>query len=266
MSRFKLIAIDMDGTLLNNDLEISPRVEEAIRRVRERDIHVTLCTGRMYASALPYARKMGLDLPLVTYNGAYVKHSGTGEILYNRNLPVEHAREVFLKAKSYGFHVNVYYQDRLYVEQLTERGKIYARTVRVPIHVVDDMLEFLREDPIKIVVLAEPGQLKDLEGELGAEFGDKLYITKSSSTFLEILHPEATKGRGLQAVARYLNVPRESIMGIGDSFNDLEMFKYAGFAVVMENAEPEIKSFADYITCCNDDDGVAEALEKLVLV
>lgn len=265
MSRFRLIAIDLDGTLLNNDLEISPRARRTIKRVREQGVHVTLCTGRMYASAQPYAEQMGLALPLITYNGAYVKHSGTGAILCQKNLPAALARDVFSRAKRRGLHVNVYRQDQLYVEKLTERGKMYAQAVKVPVHVVQDMLDFLVTDPIKLVVIAAPEEIRELEQELQAVWAEQLYITKSSPTFLEILHPEATKGKGLEAVARYLQVEREEIMGIGDNYNDLEMFKYVGFAVVMGNAGADIKEKASYITCCNDDDGVAEALEKLVL-
>ncbi|MDS1030622.1 Cof-type HAD-IIB family hydrolase [Bacillota bacterium LX-D] len=265
MSTFKLVAIDLDGTLLNNDLQISPRTQEVIAKVREQGTEVTLCTGRMYASALPYAEQLQLQVPLVTYGGAFVKSPQNGELIYNRNLPVEFARKAFVMAKEYGYHVNVYYQDSLYVEKLNDKGRAYAQRVRVPIHVAEDMLQFLQKDPIKMVVIAEPAELNALQQEFIKKWGEKVFTTKSDPTFLELLHPQATKGKGLEALANYLGCGQNEMIGIGDSHNDLEMFNYVGCAVVMGNAEEEIKRKADYITCQNDDDGVAEALEKLIL-
>lgn len=265
MPDIKLVAIDLDGTLLKNDLTISPRAKEAIKAAMAKGVYVTICTGRMYASALPFIQQLNLELPIITYNGAFVKHSGTGEILYERFLPSDMAKDIFLRAKKYGLHSNIYFNDRLYVDCLNKWADSYARKVGVDVNIVEDMLKFLERDPIKIVSIAEPENLKILEQELQAVYGDRLYITSSLPTLLEILHPEATKGKGLEAVANYLGVPRECVMGIGDNFNDLEMFNYAGFSVVMGNGEEEVKRIADYVTCTNDDDGVAEAIEKFVL-
>lgn len=265
MPDIKLVAIDLDGTLLKNDLTISPRAEEAIKAAAAKGVYVTICTGRMYASALPYIKQLNMELPIITYNGAFVKHSVTGQVLYEKLLPSHMAKDIYLRAKKYKLHSNIYANDRLYVDCLNKWADNYARKVGVEINIVEDMVEFLEDDPIKIVSIAEPAALKDLEQELSDVYGDKLYITSSLPTFLEILHPDATKGKGLEAVARYFGISRECVMGIGDSFNDVEMFNYAGFSVVMGNGEEEVKKIADYVTCSNDDDGVAEAIEKFVL-
>jgi len=104
-----------------------------------------------------------------------------------------------------------------------------------------------------------------LEAVLRERFGRELYITRSKPYYLEMLHPEATKGRALRVVAGYFGIPRQEVIAIGDSFNDLDMIRYAGLGVVMENAREEVKRFADYVTRSNEDDGVAEVLEKFVL-
>lgn len=265
MPDIKLIAIDLDGTLLKNDLTISPRARQAIKAATAKGVYVTICTGRMYASAFPYVEQLGCDLPVITYNGAYVKHPATEEILYQRFLPSNMAQDVYIRAKKRNLHTNVYYRDSLFVDSLNSWGQNYASTVKVDINVVNNMLEFLQDDPIKLVSLAEKEALDDFEQELMGVYGDQLYLTRTYPTFLEIHHPEATKGRGLEAVANYLQVPRQCVMGIGDSYNDLEMFHYAGFSVVMGNGEEDVKELADYITCSNDDDGVAEAIEKFAL-
>jgi Cof subfamily protein (haloacid dehalogenase superfamily) len=265
MTDFRLVAIDLDGTLLRNDLQISPRAKRAIRQVRELGVEVTLCTGRMYASALPYAREIGLELPLVTYNGALVKNTGTGQVIYQRLLPEKYAREIIAKAKEYDLPVNVYHDDRLFVERITPEGRAYMEKSRIPVQEVGDLSRWLEQDPLKVLVMGEREKLDRLAEDWVREWGDAVYITKSWPTYLEFLHPEATKGLGLQALARHLHVEQEQVMGIGDSYNDLEMFKYAGFSVVMGNAEPAVKEAADYVTLTNDDDGVAEALEKFII-
>lgn len=265
MNDIRLVAIDLDGTLLSNDFVISPRAQSAIRQVRDRGVFVTICTGRMYASALPYATDLGLDLPLVTYQGALVKTSGTGEVLYRREVPVNLARSVIAMANEYAYPANVYYGDRLYVERLSPEGALYVRRARIPVNVVEDLLGFVKSDPIKVLVMSSPENLDAFAREWQARYGDRLYLTKSMPTYLEFTHPEATKGRGLAAVASHLGVDRTQVMAIGDSWNDLEMFSYAGFSVVMGNAPEDVKRVADYVTRNNDDDGVAEALEKFFL-
>jgi Cof subfamily protein (haloacid dehalogenase superfamily) len=261
----KLIGIDMDGTLLDNDLKISHRAKDAIKKAQAMGVHVTLCTGRMYASALPYAEEVGLKLPLITYNGAYVKDPGTGKVLYEKHLPLAYAKEAFHMAKARHIHVNVYYNDQLYVEGHSEEGRNYAQTVRVPLNLVDNMLEYMTSDPLKMVMIGDGEKIDELCQACQERFGDNISAAKSWATFLEISHKDATKGKGLEAVAQYYGLTREEVMGIGDNYNDLEMFNYAGTAVVMDNAEADLKLLADYVTSSNEDDGVAEAIEKLVL-
>jgi Cof subfamily protein (haloacid dehalogenase superfamily) len=262
----KLVAIDLDGTLLKNDLTISPRAEEAIKEATAKGVYVTICTGRMYASALPYIKQLEMKLPVIAYNGALVKHAATGEVLYRKLLPCPMATDIYIRAKKHKLHTNIYYNDDLYVDSLNDWADNYARKVGVDINIVENMVEFLQCDPItKIVTIANPDALKFLRQELEEDYGEKLFITSSLPHLLEILNPEATKGKGLETVANYLDIPRECVMGIGDSFNDIEMFEYAGLSVVMANGEEEVKKIANYVTCSNDDDGVAEAIEKFVL-
>jgi len=267
LKNYRLIAIDMDGTLLNNDLEISPRVINAIQEVRRRGTQVTICTGRMFASAKPYADQMGLNVPLITYNGALVKNSQTEEILYERSVPLDEARKVINKCRKYGFTLNVYINDELFVDRITPEAERYAERVGVTLNKVDDLEELLNQGTQglnKMLAIGDEEKLNKMRREM-VEEGSKLYITRSLHYFLEFLNQEATKGLGLKAVAETLGIKREETMAIGDNENDLEMFKYAGAAVVMGNARDEVKSYADYVTSSNDDDGVAEAIEKLVL-
>jgi len=258
----KLIAIDLDGTLLNNDLKISPRAVAAIQAAQKKGVMVTLCTGRMYISASRYAQELGLDIPLVTYNGALVKSSLSQEVLYERNLPLEEARHILKVCEEFDCQLNIYVDDKLYVEKSNDWAKKYARKVSVPLNEVDSFLDFLKVSPIKMLAIGEEDTLYMLRKRLTDR---EIYITRSHSYFLEMLNPEATKGKGLAEVVKKLAIDRKNVMAIGDNENDIEMFKYAGYSVAMANAGDDIKAHADYVTKNNDDDGVAEAIEKLVL-
>lgn len=261
----KLVAIDLDGTLLGDDLTISPRAKNAIRRAMDQGVQVTLATGRMYRSALPYAQELGVEVPLITYQGGLVKLSKTGEVLYHRELPLFYAREIIKKARGYGFQINSYVNDNLYVEEDTHLSRDYGKKTGVKVHVVDDLLDFLTTEPTKLLLIGREEELDVMQQECRQLFGDAVYITKSKYYFLEFTHPEATKGHGLMAVARWMGVSTDDIMAIGDSYNDLEMFCHAGLSVVMGNARDEVKAAADYVTATCEDDGVAEAIEKFVL-
>lgn len=260
----KLVALDVDGTLLNKQKQILPSVKEAIQAVQQRGIHVTLCTGRMFASAFPYAQALQLALPIITYNGGLVVHPGTKEVLYERSLAAAYATEIIREARRRGLTINYYHKDRLLVEEITAGNRDYAWWSGVDLQKVDDLLA-LAVNPTKILLIGEPEILQSVEQEYGKRFGKQVYITRSWPQYLEFLHPEATKGRGLAVLAQYLGLTRSQIMGIGDSYNDLEMFNHTGLAVAMANAEAPVRAAAHYVTASNEEGGVALALQKFIL-
>lgn len=261
MSRYKLIAIDLDDTLLDSQLKISPRVKTLIQQLREKGIVVTLATGRMYLSSRPIAIELGLDLPLITYQGALVKNCISGETLLHQTLAVEYAREIIGLAREKGLHINLYLDDQLYMEKLTVDGEAYARLAGIPVCLVPD-LAVLPGNPTKVLLIGEEPYLDKLQVVLKGHYDNKIHITKSKPNFLEFTNPQANKGTALAELAKYYGFSRSETMAIGDSFNDLEMLEYAGLGVAMGNACREIKDRADYVTVTNDEDGVAEALQK----
>ncbi|GAB6159291.1 Cof-type HAD-IIB family hydrolase [Desulfotomaculum varum] len=265
MTKYKMLAIDLDDTLLNSRLEISQRNQEYIRRARQAGVQVTLATGRMYCSALPYARQLELNLPLITYQGALVKEAGTGETLIHRPVPLELAREVIRLAQSRGYHINVYVNDTLYVAKLTPEAENYRRISGITPHPVGDLLAFLQEPPTKVLLVGEPEALNRLGQQMQQYFAGRLHVTKSKPHFLEFSHPAATKGHALDTLARRWGLTPQQVIAIGDAPNDLEMLAYAGLGVVMGNALPEVKEKADYVTLTNDQDGVAEVIARFIL-
>jgi len=265
MSNFKLVAADLDDTLLDDSLRLTGRVKEAIVAVRAAGVQFTISTGRMYRSAVPYARELGLEIPLITYQGALVKNAFSGEVLFYRPLPLVYAKDIIARVHELGCHLNAYLDDRLYMENDTPEGRKYMRISGVKAEVVGDFLAFLDRDPTKLLAIADEPLLDRLSDELTPLYKGKVHIVKSKPYFLEFSHTQATKGRALAVLAGYFGVKREEIMAIGDSYNDLEMLEYAGLGVVVANARDDVKKKAGYVTSAPNGEGVAEALEKFIL-
>lgn len=266
MPNYRMLAIDLDDTLLNGKLVISQRNKEYIQRAKEAGVQVTLATGRMFCSALPYAQELGINVPLVTYQGALVKEAGTGEVLLHRPVPLDLARETVAWVKKLGYHINVYLDDKLYVEKMTPEAENYMKISGIPAHPIGNMLDFLQEDPTKVLFVGGVKELDQLEAEMRQHFGSSLHICKSKPHFLEISHPEATKGHALATLARLWGFTPEQLIAIGDAPNDLEMLDYAGLGVVMGNASPEVKAKADYVAPSNEEDGVAQVIAKFIFL
>ncbi|MDD4766368.1 MAG: Cof-type HAD-IIB family hydrolase [Desulfotomaculaceae bacterium] len=263
---YKLVAVDLDDTLLSRDLQVTGRVRKAVAAVRAAGVYFTVSTGRMYKSAVRIAGELGIGIPLITYQGALVKNSLSGEVLVDRPLPLAYAREIIARVHQYGYHLNAYLDDRLLMERDDEAGRRYAAIAGVEAEVVGDLLEYLDRDPTKVIAIAKEPLIDRLKNELDPLYEGKITVSKSKPYFLEFAHIEATKGQALAFLASFFDIKREEIMAVGDSYNDLDMLEYAGLGVVVGNAREEIKKFADYVTTASYGDGVVEALEKFILV
>ena len=262
----KLVAIDLDDTLLDSGLQIAPECAQAIQAVRDQGILVNLATCRMHRSALPYARQLSMDLPLITYQGALVKSAFSSEVIYYKPLPHKPAGEIIEFFKERNLHCHAYSDDDLFMEELTPEGRYYEGLAGIKAVLVDDLAETVRQhDAMKIMaIIKDQAFLLSLYEELTAQYPE-LHITRSKPIFLELMDGEANKGLALQVVAKHYGVRQEDVLAIGDSYNDLDMIPWAGVGVAMANARPELKDVADYITSSNDEHGVAEALRRYVL-
>ncbi|MGI5921374.1 MAG: Cof-type HAD-IIB family hydrolase [Syntrophomonadaceae bacterium] len=263
----KLVALDLDDTLLDNSLKISQECVNTIREVRAGGVIVTLATGRAFKSALPYARQLDIDVPLITYQGAWVKNSLSGEELYNRPVPRDLAREVMEFFRSRDVHYHTYFNDNLTIESLSEEARYYIGIAGVEPVMVPSLVDALDEgEALKILAVSfAEEQLLAMESELQERFGSNLHITRSKPYFLEIMDARATKADALQVVAGRYGIKRNEVLAVGDSYNDLAMIKWAGIGVAMGNACEEIKNLADFVTSSNEEEGVAEALQRLIL-
>jgi Cof subfamily protein (haloacid dehalogenase superfamily) len=265
---YKLLALDLDGTLIDDSLVITEPTKKAIAQAIERGVVVTLATGRMFRSALIFARELNLAAPLICYQGAMVRHSTTGETVFHQSLPFDQARAFIELAQKRNLHVNAYVDDHIYVAEMNEAASYYANLARVPAEVVGNLLNFIdrpEKAPTKLVIVTKEEQTLAVVEEFQATFANSLYVTRSHARFTEAVHPECSKGIALKALAQSLNIPIEQVMAIGDNLNDLPMLETAGLSIAVANAGPVVKATAGYVTQGEVSEGVIEAINRFIL-
>ena len=261
----RLIASDMDDTLLNSDTKISERNAAAIRKAIEKGIVFLIATGRMYVSVKPFADALGLDVPLVTYNGALVKGSKSGKVYYEHPLRLETALEMLDYCKEKGYYIQSYQGDELWVKEATKFSAEYERISGIPAKPVGERLYHPEVAPYKLLAMTKPEDFQKVWKDIEQRFAGKVVATSSRDNFLELMEPGVNKWEAVKAVARSYGIRPEEVMCIGDSNNDLSMIKNAGIGVAVANAKPAVQAAAKLVTASNDEDGVAKVIEQEVL-
>jgi Cof subfamily protein (haloacid dehalogenase superfamily) len=263
----KLVALDVDGTLVGNDHQISPRAREAIRAARERGVRFVIVTGRMYKSGAPYAEELGLfDLPLVAYNGAMVREFPSGKTIFHKPVPLEACKALAAHCEARGYHLQAYVNDDLYVPDLGPRTQLYVRISQVKANPVGSLFQWFQEPSTKLLIIDDPERIPQIQAEVRDLLGPLVHAAPSQPMFLEIVHHEVSKGGALAAVAEALGVDQSEVMAIGDGMNDMPMLTWAGTSFAMGHAPEALRQAATYTTTEGPSDGVAEALERLGLV
>ena len=263
---YGLIAMDLDETLLGHDYKISERNKNAISAAQKKGVKVTIATGRMYKSTLPYARELNIDIPFITYHGALIR--SYDKTFYHYPVDYDSSLNIVEAAERLGYHINLYIDDQVHVKEENHFTKLYQTIAAVPVVPVGDPVKFLvgrKESPSKLTVIDYEGNLERMEAFLADKFSGKLTVTKSHKYFLEITHKDATKGKALKYLAEDFGMQASEVMAFGDSFNDMDMLQYAGLGVAVANGRPELKAVADLVTGTNLLDGVAEVIEEYVL-
>jgi Cof subfamily protein (haloacid dehalogenase superfamily) len=229
--------------------------------VRTAGVHVIVVTGRMFRSVRPYLAEAGLEDPVVCYQGAVVADPVSGEFLRHVRIPREVALEAIDAVTAAGFHVNCYVDDVLYVAEVTPEARAYADFQGLEIHAVGPLHEWLHDDPTKLVAVGDPSALDALEDELKPRFAGRLFVSKSLPHFLEFAHPDVSKGSGLAFVAERVGFTPVETVACGDGENDRELLDWAGFAVAVANAHPEVFARADLVVPDVWHEGVAALFE-----
>jgi Cof subfamily protein (haloacid dehalogenase superfamily) len=261
---YKLIAIDIDDTLINDEKQITPGTRAAIEEAISAGVVVTIATGRMYASAKQLAQKLNLQVPIISYQGSLVKDGATGEVLYERAVPVDVAQELYALSRERGYHIQAYIEDELYAAEVNERLQDYCKLSNIPYKIEPDFEKLASIPSTKLLMIDDPDKLDRLMEELAPKYADRVHMTKSKPQFLEFVHKEGTKGDAVRFLATHFGCDISQTIAIGDSWNDAEMVEAAGLGVAMANAVPSLKAVADYVTASNNEDGVKQVIDKFI--
>jgi Cof subfamily protein (haloacid dehalogenase superfamily) len=267
----RLLALDIDGTLVGDDLVIGPRTHAAVRAARDRGVHVSLVTGRMVASAMRFARELGLTGPVVGYQGGLIRampeeeSRRLGRLLVHTPLPADVAREVVEWTRDLGLDPHVNHLERFLVRADDPRADEYSRFMGSRAELVEDLVASISHPVTKVLAVGEP-PLPHEVAELARErFSGIADVTISHPRFLEFVAPGVSKGRAVRWLARRLGVSLAATMAIGDQWNDVEMLAEVGHGAAMPSAPPAVMAVARYVAPPVADEGVAHMIDALIL-
>ena len=261
LNDIRLIAFDIDGTLLNSNGECSAETMKRIHLLRDKGYIPTLVSGRTFNSVCGIARTIDIEGPFVAYNGAYVSMPDE-EPLFSQPIPWESVKPLLMELENEEIYLKVYVDDTLYVEKKTEETLKFSK-----VHGVEFLetgiggLSTLEKDPLKIVIIETPSKILEIYEKL-KPWGNAFKIYKEDRG-IEIVHKESNKAHGLRILCQHYGISMNQVMAFGNEGNDLEMLTEAGIGVAMGNAPQYVQQSADIITKSNDEEGISWALDML---
>lgn len=259
----KMIAFDLDGTLLNAEHQLSEKTIEAVKKVREKGVKTLVATGRMFKSAKPHINRLGVTDPAITYNGALVVNPKTEEQLFHSPLPLEIAKKITKLSVENDYYLQLYIDDQLYISEENKYTREYNEISGIKANVVGNLYEFLESEPTKMLILEEDKAKRvEIKNFLHENFADEIELSSSYSSFIEITKKNISKALPLEKIADNFGIKQEEVMAFGDGLNDLKMIQWAGKGVAMQNAHPELQENADDTAADHDDYGIARYLKK----
>lgn len=265
---YKLIAVDMDGTLLGDNHAISEGSKKAIKRAREQGVQVVLATGRPLAGIEAFLEELDLVSDqdyAICYNGSIVQNTGTGEVIAKQILNGSNLHQLYELSLELGVNIHAFSRNGLITPKASKYTQHEADLNGIDFQVVDFRDIEADEDIIKIMFVDDEEKLNRAISQLPQFVTETYTVVQSAPFFLEFLNKQSNKGEGVKKLAERLGISREEIICVGDAGNDLHMIEYAGLGVAMGNAFEEIKDAADFITKTNNENGVAHVIETFIL-
>lgn len=274
--QYRLLALDVDGTLLDPQGQLRPVVQQAVLAVQQRGVRVVLCTGRRFRTALPLAQSLGIVGEIVVHNGALVKEVTSGNTVQQCYFPTDVYQKALATMRQLGtpmVYVDAFHENVDIVTETMERSHPFQREYLqhnlAHCRIVDDMETATLREVVMMSIMADGDSLQALRVEvercLGTEGRTNLLMNKNYQGYiLEILHPSVSKWRALAQLARHAGIAPEEVMAVGDDHNDLEMIRHAGLGVAMGNAVEAVRAVADHVTGSNAEDGLVQAIERFL--
>jgi hypothetical protein len=262
--KYKLMAVDMDGTLLNHNREISKTNLDAIHKAVEQGLHFVIASGRPVQGVQKFQPQLQLQSPMIVYNGAMIVTPDTQEVLFECVVEAEDARQILRLSKEYQTTVCVWSKNQLYVRERTERVKDYEEIEGVPAQILEDEEQVIEQGITKVIWYDDEDKIACIENELSNTLFHSVTFCTSQPFFLEFFNQKVSKGVAVQKLAEQYHLSAGEVIAVGDGFNDVSMIEYAGLGVAMANAPQAVKDKAQYITVSNDEDGIAKVLKEFL--
>lgn len=266
---YELLVLDIDGTLTNSKKEITPKTKEVLLRIQKAGKRIVIASGRPTAGILALADELHLDEYngfILAFNGGRIINYTTGEIVYNRTIPLELVPDIYESAKELGTGILTYTESEIVLGNAPDKySRLESDICKIPMRKVDDFVKFIDFPINKFLMTGEPELILKAQTVMREKFGWVLNVFRSEPFYLEIVPQSIDKANSLAKLLEHLGMKREQMICCGDGFNDRSMIQFAGLGVAMENAQEEVKAAADYITSSNDRDGIVEVVEKFIL-
>lgn len=267
---YKVIALDIDGTLTNSKKVITPKTMESLTNLQEQGGKVILASGRPTMGILPIAEKVQLEKYggyILSFNGGCVIDVKDNlNVVYSKNFPLETLSKICDYIKDKSVSINTYKDDKIIVgNDINKYTEVESRITGMPMEFVDDFAKYVNFDINKCLIAGEPDNIIELEKVFKEMFDGILDVFRSEPFFLELVPLGINKAESMDILLKSIGLTKDECIACGDGFNDITMVKYAGLGVAMENANEKLKQVADYITLSNDNDGIADVINKFML-
>lgn len=259
----KLIAIDIDDTLLNDELIITPRVKLAVQKATDKGVYVVLCTGRTRKGAMRFYEELSLDTPMITSGGAEI-YDANGNLMHSRPVDPALVKKLLDYAYNHGVHAQVYINGELVYREKNAYSDRYEISYGHPGIVMRDIMQQETIVTPKVLFVTDQDSIDTIQQETKRLFPG-LTIVRSKPDYLEFASAEVSKGEALAFLADHYHLQRHEIIAVGDSQIDIPMIRYAGLGIAVANAAPDVKKAADLICPSNKEDGIAYVIEKYIL-
>ncbi|MDD3221692.1 MAG: HAD family phosphatase [Clostridia bacterium] len=262
---YKMIALDLDGTLTNSKKEITAHTRDVLIDIQKKGFTVVLATGRPINGATALGKELELDVYggyILAFNGGMIQDCRTGNVIYQKKIPQEYIPRLGAVSRELQIPIVTYRGDDILTEDTTDRYvRLEAGINKMPVRELNDFSEEVDFPVTKCLMVADGWYLEEIMPRMHREFGNILNIFRSEPYFLEITPLGVDKATGLEWLLEYTGIGQQELICVGDGYNDITMLKFAGLGVAMDNAQPDVKSVADVVTYTNDNDGVAYIVE-----
>ena len=267
--RYKMIVLDLDGTLTNDKKEITPRTKEALMQAQAAGVHIVLASGRPTYGIVPLAEELKLKENggfILAFNGGKIIDCSNDKVLFDQKLDEQLVPLLYQEAKQAGMEILTYQGEGIAATNKNDKYVEHEAFInKMPIVQYDDFLNQLVYPINKCLIVGDPTPLHKLELRLAKELEGKMEVYRSADFFLECVPLGIDKARSLDRLISTLGIQRKEVIACGDGYNDLSMIRFAGLGVAMANAAKDIQSEADFVTLSNEEDGVAHVVERFIL-